>query len=287
LNLWIELARRTGDEAFGIHIAQRAALPVNDVIEYTLSHSVTLGAAFRQLIRFQRIIHDAACFGLEVDGETAHLSHRAVDSEVKVPPPMSEYFVATMLLRGRTLIRRDWTPLEVHFSHPEPVSTRDHRRLFGCPVLFRQPVTEMLFDAALLQEPVPAADPALGAMLERLARGLLDRLPDESSFADSVRHHIRATVREGPPEAAEIAKRMAMSERSFFRELQRQGTSYLKLVDSVRRELACERLRDPRFTISEVAFLVGFSEGSAFHRAFRRWTGESPSDFRRKLASAA
>jgi AraC-like DNA-binding protein len=140
----------------------------------------------------------------------------------------------------------------------------------------------VVFDAALLEAPIVRADPALAAVLRRHAEDLLAALPDVTSAAALVRRHLGETLASQPPDVARAAKALGMSARSLQRKLEEEGTSFKAVVDEARRALAITHLRDERRSITDVAFLVGFSETSAFSRAFRRWTGKSPIDWRRE-----
>ena len=140
----------------------------------------------------------------------------------------------------------------------------------------------LVLPRALLDRPLVSPNEGLFAYLERHAEALQARVAGSASLASRVRELLSARIRQGEPEQAAIAQALAMSERTLQRRLQDEGVTFAVLLDDVRADLGRMYLADPKLAIFEVAFLLGYSEPSAFNRAFRRWTGTSPSDFRRQ-----
>jgi AraC-like DNA-binding protein len=144
----------------------------------------------------------------------------------------------------------------------------------------------MLLPRRSLDRPLVRADAGLCAVLERHARELLERLPRATSLSGRIRQLVAGDLVKGVPSPAEVARRLHMSGRTLQRRLREDGTSHRALVDELRRDLAMRYLGEREIGIAEVAFLLGFSEASAFHRAFRRWSGTTPSAYRRSLEDA-
>ena len=234
-------------------------------------------------MRYQRLLHDAGSFSLEEEGPVARIQHvwRGAGT---LPRHTNEFILASLLIRGRRYLREEWAPLEVCFQHPPPANTREHQRLFRAPIRFGHPINQLSFDRSLLDRRLPVADLTLSPVLERFAQLLLGQLPSQESFLDQVRRAILQSLSTGIPEAELLARQLGLSKRSFFRRLQEHGTSYQRLADELRHELTLRHLREGKLSLSEIAFMLGFSEVSTFHRAFRRWTGQSPAEYRRALA---
>ncbi|MFK8847483.1 AraC family transcriptional regulator [Streptomyces sp. Ac-502] len=177
------------------------------------------------------------------------------------------------------------------FAHPAPAHAHEYELLFGCAVRFRAPHTAAAFDARWLAAPVVRDEAALTAMLRRAPADLLSRREYGTTVTERVRHTLVLALRAtGParlPEAAEIAARLAVSPATLRRRLQEEGTSYQRLKDAVRREAAISSLTAGREPIAELAARLGFSEDTAFHRAFRRWTGTTPGAYRLRPPAAA
>lgn len=143
------------------------------------------------------------------------------------------------------------------------------------------------FDPAYLRAPLRAADPKLAEMLERYAKEALGALPDPGRVAGQVRALLIQGLPNGETSLGTIAKQLAVSDRSLQRQLQEEGTNHKKLLDEVRRELATRYLAEGRdLSVSEVAYMLGFSETAPFFRAFKKWTGQTPGEFRKAKAAA-
>jgi AraC-like DNA-binding protein len=180
----------------------------------------------------------------------------------------------------------NWIPIEVRFPHSAPENTSEHYRLFGCSVKFGRDRGELLFSRDLLEMPFLSADVNLQAILEAQVVAMLQKLPKSDAVTDAVRRYLAGELCNGEPTLEQIAPRLHMSARTLHRRLEDEGTSFRQILTEVRRELATRHLSERRLAIGEIAFLLGFSEPSAFHRAFKRWTGYAPLTYR-ELARAA
>src|SRR5262249_39669466 len=133
----------------------------------------------------------------------------------------------------------------------------------------------------LLERPFAAPNPSTHAYLERHAARLLEAL-DPERWSDRVRRTLAENLRRGTVQQAQVARRLAVSERTLQRRLGEEGLSFAGILDAVRRDLCLGYIAEPSLAVYEIAFLLGYSEPSALHRAFRRWTGESPQAYRAK-----
>jgi AraC-like DNA-binding protein len=175
-------------------------------------------------------------------------------------------------------------PLAVDFRHAAPADASEHARLFGVSPRFGVEVNAIEFDRATIEQPLASADPALSSVIERHAEALLAARPEPAeTTANRVRRLLGAMLGEGEVSLAGAASRLRMSERSLQRRLAAEGVSFDAVLDELRRDLALRYLADARLAIAEVAYLLGYSEPSAFHRAFKRWTGETPAEARLNL----
>lgn len=188
--------------------------------------------------------------------------------------------VAEIVTGIRLLSASEVSPRVVRFSHPPPGDLGEHRALLRCPLEFGAEHTEIELDDATLDTPLPLASEAYCAVFERQVERALERLPCESGSPDDVRAAARATLAGGECSLASTARALGTSARTLQRRLRERGTTFAELVDSVRREMALEYLRK-RVSVHEIAFLLGYAEPSAFHHAFKRWTGMTPEQARR------
>ena len=269
----------TGDQDLGLHLAERADLGTLDVHFYAMLSSPTLEAAYERLCRYQRLIHETTRVTLEIEGDRATLRH-LMPGGLAVPRQSAEFIVAAWVRGGRAVTGNDWAPIEVRFAHPQPKDTREHLRFFRSPVRFATGENALILSASLLELPCVGADPSLLAVLDRYAADRLELAPRSTHLADRARAALAEDLRGGEPSVERLASRLKMSVRTLNRALAAEQTSYRKLLDQLRQELAARLFRDNRVAIPEVAFLTGFSELSAFYRAFKRWTGQTPAEFR-------
>src|SRR5262245_53081709 len=277
--LWKRAVEKTRDECLGFHLAQHAEIGSFDVLFYLLATSPTLGAAYARLARSQRLIHDSTVVELASrDGQTVLKHSRPGGLPVGRHP--AEFIITAWVRAGRIATGMNWSPIEVRFAHAGPTKDQDYSRYFGSPVRFSTGENALILPDALLEAPCAGSDPVLAGVLDRYVADRLGPSPSSDNSVDRVRAAIFDQIRAGESTAAGVATRLKVSVRTLNRILSDAGTSYREMIDQVRKELATQYLRDRHLAISETAFLLGFSELSAFYRAFHRWTGQTPAEFR-------
>jgi AraC-like DNA-binding protein len=251
-----------------------------DVLEYAARSRPTLGDALSCIARYYRLMHGAAEFLLMDQGDRVVYRYRVTDG-VFQPPAANDFVLGSTI----SFIRRNTEPpagepAEIHFAHAEPRYVEAYSRYFGCPVFFGGGTNDIVFHRSALAAPMVRSDPDVSEAYEQHARKLIERLPAVEGTAGRVRRIVIEQLRGGEVTMEFMALRLAMSVPTLRRRLDQEGTTFSDIVDEIRHELAERYLREPSMAVSEVAFLLGFSSESAFHRAFRRWTGEAPSEFR-------
>ncbi|MCB9554561.1 MAG: AraC family transcriptional regulator [Deltaproteobacteria bacterium] len=286
--LWEELPRRVGDDDFGLHLAERLEPGALAVLDFAARNAPTLRQAYLRVVRYVRLMHDAVEVALdETDPRGAVLSYTLPQLPSGSPRHAAEFTLGILICSGRQMTDERIVPRAVGFQHPLPqTGNAEHRRLFGCPISFEQPRNEIIFAPSALDLAVVGADPKLATVLNAYADELLARLPRPQSFAARVQRLLAKALRGGDPSLEAIAGEVKMSARTVQRKLKDDGTSHQELLDELRREMAHRYLAEPHIAIGEAAFLLGFSEPSAFHRAFKRWTGKTPGEYRRQALAS-
>jgi AraC-like DNA-binding protein len=283
VQLFLAAERLSGDEHFGLHLAERVLdARASDVLQYACRNSRTVGDALQRLTRYHRLVLGSAELRLEVEQDTARLIYRSASGILAPPRHAPESILASIFLRMRGSMGPVLSLRRVGFMHGAPRSAAEHSRIFQAPVLFEQPFHALVFDRALLELPVPAADPQLAQVLDRFMAQSGADAAQPVRFTDQVRQRIAEQMKGQAPAVEQVAARMHMSPRTLQRRLQDEGTRYADVVNDLRRELALRYLEQGRESISEIAFLLGFSEVSTFHRAFKRWCGKTPAEYRRQ-----
>ena len=283
-------ARESGDDCFGLHLGEHYDFAAMGALTYAVLNAPTVETALRNFERYGRThVTGGAGIVVERDGAEARLAYDvgSADREICRQHAEGAALVGVKLLRR--LVGPDWRPRHVLFGHARPRDTGEHARLLGAPLRFGAPVmAAVTFPAADLERPVPGADRGLLPIVERHLDELLASGAASDDWVDGVRGAIVASVCDGPPGIAAIAKRLGLSVRTLQRRLGEEGVVFKTLVDEIRRDLALRYLASGKSDLTEIAFLLGYSELSAFDRAFRRWTGSTPRAFaRRALAGSS
>ncbi len=286
LRLWDAVAPLDAD--FGLHLAEMSGashLAQPALPWHLLRASATLMEGIARLVAAWRVFNDIHPPELEMPSERAPfgaLRMRTKDTPYPVPRHAAEYTFAWFVVAARQATGTDIAPLKVAFEHPAPASATEHARIFRCPVEFAQPATMIAFSLdQLLQPTLSGGDHELVRLLERHTDTLIATLPSTRGFAAEVRAAMTPLLASGDVSVERVASALSTSARSIQRRLREEATTFQRELDELRRELATQYLRDGEIAIAEIAFLLGFSDQSAFHRAFVRWTGKTPGDFRR------
>ena len=281
VTLWQAASSLTGDEHFGLRAALTYRSGQFGVVDYACRSAPTLRGALERVIRYNRLLHDLAEFRLEEHGAQARVLHLWHAAPSELCREAETYTVAAGFIAARA-----WTgaplPLHaVHFRHAAPTDIEPLVQLFGTRnVEFGAPHGMIAFDRALLERPLVAAEPGLCAVLDRHVDALLAQLPRAEDFSGRVRELLASSLRDGTPSAKSLAESLHMSVRTLNRRLASEETSVGAELEAVRRGLALRYLEDPQVSIAETAFLLGYSEARAFHRAFKAWTGQTPGAWR-------
>lgn len=284
--LWERARAVSGDDFLGIHLALAAPVRTFEVHAYAFLSSPTLRDAYRRSCRYQRLIHEITELKFEEGDQEGVLSH-GLPGGRPVPRQPAE-FLATLWVRfGRLVTGDEWTPNRVRFAHAAPADLSEYARVFRAPVQFSSGCTAMHVANSILDAPNPRGDAGLVQVLDQYARTLLLRLPRRTTLSEQVRTFLTNALGSGTPTAAQAARALHMSVRTLHRSLLSEGTSFRELLDQLRQERASGWLANPRCSIAEVSFLLGFAELSSFYRAFKRWTGKTPAEFRAQILAAS
>lgn len=277
----------TGDADFGLHLAQ----DVGDTRHYDagvllLMASPTIRVALERMVAHQRYWGDGDRVSSRPVPGGVSLRYLLTGATGEYARHSDECALAEVALGVRALSGQELRPRVVRFRHAAPRSTSEHQKVFRCSVEFRAKDTELVFDDAVLDARMPHANEAFGAIFEQQVQRALERLPAPGTASEHVRAAARAALAGGSCSLAETARILGVSARTLQRRLREQGTSFAEIVDALRRELAVVYL-ERRIPIPEVASLLGYADPTAFHHAFSRWTGSSPSRYAASPASPA
>jgi AraC-like DNA-binding protein len=271
----------TNEPAFGLRVGARTDFRTFDVFGYIIMNSATLEQALNNAVCYFPLWTNGALFRTEREGTAMRLIWEYVDPSIGECRHDCEMTLLSATKIGRLLLGRPHAPREVHFQHPAPRHSSEHRRLFGTSVHFRMPANQLLFEREALASPLGNADHELCKLLVRYANELLPRANRRYSLAERTQMALRRRLLNEKPQLNKVASSMGIGSRTLQRHLKAQGYSFRGLLDNLRQELAQKYLRDQEMDISEIASLLGYAEASEFYRAFRAWTGSTPRQYRR------
>lgn len=285
--LWEVVTARAGRLDLPLLLAERYSPGDYALLGFAALTSPTMAEALRQVERFMALWTDEPALQLSPNGWVSVRYREALTDRPGVHRA-TEATLAEVLQAARCVTERPIAPREVRFAHPGPAGALpSFERFFRAPVRFSQPATEMSFDKADLVLPLRQTDPQLRLFLEGLATEALRGRAGLKTVREQLRPLLAEELPRGVPEIEAVARRLAMSGRTLRRRLAEEGTTFREEIDATRAELARRYVGDGRLALSEVAFVLGFSEPSAFHRAFKRWMGRTPGEWRRPLARRA
>lgn len=268
----------SGDPDLGLKAVRRVERGGYDVIEYAGRSASNWGEALELMLRYIRLVNEAADFSLQVREQKAFVELR---SRVPLNRAASDFQAATLAVVARAWLGSLDT-FEVWLAHPEPADLSVYRSVFdSAPLHFGTAQDAVSFDRSLLDVPMKSADPKLNAVLRRHAEHLISELPEPDWLTGKVRQLLLNLLPAGKTNADYVAARLGMSRRTLTRHLEREGVTYKDLLEQARRELAYQYLASHSTDIQQIAFMLGYSETAAFSRAFRRWSGQSPAEYRR------
>jgi AraC-like DNA-binding protein len=270
----------TGDADLGLKAARECTRGEAGALDYAVMSASTGLDAITAASRFIRLVNDALDIRVETKGErvVARLDSCVSMSRAAADFQMGGLFAVLNVIWGSALDAN----VTILLAHPSPSDTAEYALTFpGARVSFGTSSYGFEFDAAFLHAPLSSADANLHDLMRRHAERTLRELPQALPITRGVKNLIAEELAGGHPGCAHIASRLQMSPRTLERRLELEGTTFTRLLEEVREGLALRYVGDQDLPLSEVATLLGFSQTTAFHRAFRRWTGQTPLQYRR------
>ncbi len=277
--LWRLAAQVTGDPYFGLKAAGFWHPTTMNALGYSWMASDSLRDALTRMTRYGRLVTTVAEMKLEEFDDHFTFRIRPLIARSKVPNEAVDTALATFVNMCRMSYGDDFHPLRVVTQRPEFDHPTRYLEYFCAPVEFSAPDNVLYFSKESLEAHLPTANPRLARINDRVITEYLAQF-DKGSTAMRVRAKLIDLLSAGNVTQQDVAGSLHMSLRTLQRKLRGENTSYKDLLDETRRELANQYLRQACLSVSEVTYLLGFSEPSNFTRAFKRWTGRTPSEFR-------
>jgi len=272
--------RCSGDETLGLRAGEQLEPANGDVLAHASPFVATLGDAMRCISQYLRLVSDAEEVTLVGAGELVEWRFRSTDGVAR-PPAVNDFIIASMMKLARLRAAKYEPPTELRFMHERPAYASAYDR-FETQVVFGAPYNTIVFPKSRLTMPVQRKTTPGQAAFEMHARQVLQRMSRKDGLSGRVREEVALHLSTGAVSMNWIAEHLAMSVATLRRRLGDEGTTYAEVVDDIRKQLADRYLKERALTVSEIAFLLGFANVTAFHRAFKRWRGMPPAAYRAK-----
>lgn len=271
------------DEFLGFHLAKLFDLRQLGLLYYVPASSQILGDALQRLARYSSIANECLCVDYH-DGASIKIGFSYVGVSRHQDRHQIEFFLTVLIRLCRQLTGCRVAPQHVTLAHRRSDVSTEFAAFIGAGVDFGSGVDEVIFAATSKQLPVVSADPYLNDLLiSNCEQAISHRQMMRDPFRSKVENAIAPLLPHGKARAAEIARKLSMSQRTFTRRLLSQNLTFSTILECLRRDLAHQYFADPDLSISQIAWLLGYREPSAFAHAFKRWTGMSPRAARNEI----
>jgi AraC-like DNA-binding protein len=283
-SLWTLAVERAGGAAFGLHFA-RCIQPMSfGLLGYMVMNCATIAECLEATVKYQFLAGQGGEFSLVHGGKETSAHACLCYSPVNPEHPVTQHRVVAMLAAnvsfGRWLIGEAFGPEKVEFTHAAPGNAGEYEEFFGCAVVFGASCNCLHYSADVMALAVPNASEDLLQLLGDRADRQLGNLSQSSPIAARIATLIATQLDNTVPDRSLIAAQLGMSQRTLQRRLRDEGTSYQAVLDNTRHYMAVELLRNTQIPLSRVAGQLGFAEPSAFYRAFKKWEGVTPGQYR-------
>lgn len=269
----------TGDADIGLHVGEQIKPNQYGVLGLSIMNCKTLEEAVQRHTRYENLVCNVAMSCYQIKGDQVELTWDTCAPEAT--RHIAEENVASWITFARWISGTDLSPSLIQFQHAKPASVVEHERIFRCLLKFSGDRVRVVFPASYLKLSLRQYDPAMLAMLDKYAERLLLQLNSSDRFVDQVTAAISAHLQSGEVSLGHIAVSLELSERQLQRKLKEEGLTYQGVLDETRKTLALKQIEDDIVDLSEITFLLGFSDQSAFQRAFKKWTGLTPGQYRK------
>ncbi|HET9596188.1 MAG TPA: AraC family transcriptional regulator ligand-binding domain-containing protein, partial [Anaeromyxobacteraceae bacterium] len=276
--VWREAVVVSADPALALRAAEATPFGAFRVLDFLGATGATVGEGLRRVAEYFALVDPRAILAVDEAPAVVRLAFRGLEGPV--PPQAQEYTLAIVVSRIRH-VDAGVPDLGVSFTFPRPAHAAEHRRVLGLEPTYSARDAAVGIARTTWERPTRTADAGLFGTLDAHARALRDRRSSNAPVQERVRAAIAATLPGREPTVAAVARALGTSSRTLQRWLAEEGEQFAVIVDAVRRERAEAFLRAPDVSMAEVSWLLGFAEQSAFTRAFRRWTGSTPTEWRR------
>ena len=285
LRLWDQVREETGDPAVGIAVGQRIRPSAVHSLGLAFISSPSVLEALRRFQRYARVTSTLLHVDIEDKGDAVRLAACENDPQHQFAPEAIDTGLSAVVGFCRSMLSPHFAPLEVALARPDNGRIDRYIEFFKCPIRFAAGENAMYFDAATVSAPAPAGNREIAYANDRVTEQYLASL-DPRLLQDKVREILVTMLPSGEVSQRAVAKSLHRSVSALQRQLKSEGVTYRQILEDTRARLARELIEEQRYSLSQISYLLGFSDQANFSRAFKRWTGKSPSESRNAGSAA-
>jgi AraC-like DNA-binding protein len=279
-------ARETGNDAFGAQLGETFQIGTTGTLDYVISNAPTLRVALTDYARFLALISDGIDTRFEEGPRNSYIVTR-LPAALGPRAQLTDSMMATRAVRIRYIMRDPSLPLQVELERSKPKAIEEFRRIFGARVSFKRPHNRIGIATDILDRALPAADPQLYKVVVSAAKKSLAEREQTADSLFSLISYISSSLPHGDVSLDGAATALGLSRHGLRRQLEEAHTTFRDLLDETRKAMADHYINETTLPMTEIAFLLGFSELSAFSRAGKGWFGAAPRDIRKQMRSRA
>ena len=284
-SLWALALRETGQEDIGLQVARYVCPTTFHALGFSLWASCSLKEALERMVRFDTLLNDGCSLSLDSTGDDSFTFTMVVKQTDSAPLVASEgvdYFLGAVVKMFRDMAGNSFNPAGVSLTRPEPANPKLWQSFFNCPVQFNQPQNSLNLPSDQLNRTLPTGNQMLAEQNDKLVEDYLQRF-QIADLTNRVRSALIHLMPLGLTTLEDVATELSMPPRTLQYKLTQTGTTIQKLRDQIREELARKYLQHSRQNITQIAYSLGFSDPAHLNRAFKRWTGETPTAYRNRM----
>ena len=278
-----KLFHKVDDEFFGFHTGSQVSYDAFGIVGYMFKTSENIEQALSQFLRYSKLIAGIGKHKLYVKNGVATFGFRFIDDYNNHHWQISDFAQAAAVALLNSFLDHKLELLEVNFAHKNPYNDEKYQRYFACKIHYETAFTEIKFDASVLKQPMTGNSPELHATLKKHADNALKSLSPHEEIIHRIRKHLANNLQKDSMTLEKVAAALKLNPRTLQRRLKELDVRYIDILNEVRKELAIQHLNVEKLTIVDVAYLLGYSESAPFLRAFKRWYGVTPSEYRKNM----
>jgi AraC-like DNA-binding protein len=280
--LWDAAVKKAGDPDFGLHCMKDVAhnFPGGHILFSVVLNCPTVEKAMQKFFQYHDLMNDVVKPKMELDNDVFYVTWDLFDPAIRLPRHICEALLSVYFYILRNLTQNKVELVEVRFAHRQPEDITEHQNIFQVPLRFEQPRNEIVVKRKYLDFPLFLANPELLETLEQFAKTRMGKINHKKSWTSKTIHAINQKMAKGEDISIHlIAKTMGLSIRNLQNKLKEEKNTFQSIFNDVRKTIAFQYLKREEVSNVDIAFLLGFSEQSAFNHAFKRWTGTTPREY--------